>query len=120
VADVLRANSGASVRVFVVWEPVLPTDWGTPGAALTGNIPDGRATQFWDPDRRLSAALGGVAKLETLAAVRNVSFRMKDVVWDAALVYPAGTRWGNPAALLVAPVVKYREDLSDTLKRVLR
>jgi hypothetical protein len=112
---VLRENGAAHVRVFIVWEPVLDTDWGRPALAQTGYVADRRALHFWDRDRKLSAALGGAANLDWLAASRRIGFRMKDVVWDAALVYPPGARWGSRARLLVAPVVKYREELAEAL-----
>jgi len=54
-AEVLRANQGADVRVFVIWEPVLLTDWRRPSQSQTSYVPDRRATHFWDLDRRLSA-----------------------------------------------------------------
>jgi hypothetical protein len=101
---VLRENPGARLRVFVIWEPVLANDWGTPAQALTANVPDRRVVQFFDRERRLSAMLGGVAHLESLASDRRIAFRMKDVIWDTALVYPAGASWGTPAKLMVAPV----------------
>jgi len=115
VADVLREYGAAPVRVFVVWEPVLATDWGNPGAAMTSYIPDPRAIHFWDPGRRLSALYGGPANLPRLAATQKAGFHMKDVVWDTALVYPPGLKWGAPATLLVAPVVKHRSDLAAAL-----
>lgn len=96
----------------MVWEPVLATDWGTPSQTLTSNVPDTRAKHFWDHDHLLSANYGDAPKVETLAGIHKISFRMKDVVWDTALVYPPGTKWGSPATLLVAPVVKYRDDLA--------
>jgi len=118
VADVLRANPNAKVQVLVVWEPVLSTDWGTPSDAVTGNVPDARAIHFWDPQRRLSAAYGDAPKLDLLAGIRKISFKMKDVVWDTALVYPPRAKWGVPAELLIAPVVKYRDDLSEAITRL--
>jgi hypothetical protein len=117
---VLRADPDLKVRVFVIWEPVLATDWGTPSPTLTGNVPDPRAVHFWDPEHRLSAAYGDAPKLDLLAGVRQVSFRMNDVVWDTALVYPPGANWGVPADLLVAPVVKYRADLAEAIARLAR
>jgi len=120
VAGVLRANPGAKTRVFVIWEPVLTTDWGTPSQSITANVPDPRAAHFWDPARRLSAAYGDAPRLDRLAAIRHVGFRMKDVVWDVALVYPPGARWGSPAELLVAPVVQYRERLGEAIARLSR
>jgi hypothetical protein len=53
--------------------------------------------------------LGGPAKLAALARSQEVGFRMKDVIWDALLVYPPGAVWGEPAELLVAPVVDFPE-----------
>jgi hypothetical protein len=100
------------VRVLAVWEPVLATDWGSPNPTLTSMIPDPRAIQFWDHDRRLSQMLGGRDKLGGLALRERIGFRMKDVIWDTALLYPPGARWGAPAELLVAPVVKFREELA--------
>ncbi len=111
----LLGHPKADTRVFVVWEPVLTTDWGTPSQALTAYVADRRAVHFWDHDRVLSAMLGGAGKLETLADERNIGFRMKDVVWDTALVYPPGARWGGRAKLLVAPVTKYRPELERSL-----
>jgi hypothetical protein len=112
---VLRSNARANVRVFVVWEPVLTMDWGTPSQALTSYVPDPRAVHFWDRDRRLSAMYGGAARLPALADTEQVGFRMKDVVWDTALVYAPGQPWGGKAKLLVAPVMKYRAELSGAL-----
>lgn len=102
--------------MLIVWEPVLVTDWGTPSASLTSYVADARAAHFWDRGRRLSAMFGGAVKLPGLAGVEKVSFRMKDVVWDAALVYPAGAAWGSPARVLVAPVFKFQDELAAALR----
>ncbi len=88
VADVLRTHSRADVRVFVVWEPILITDWRRPGPSQTAYLPDPRATHFWDPAHRLSALYGGRANLPALAANEEVGFPMRAAIWDAALVYP--------------------------------
>ena len=101
--------------MFVVWEPVLPTDWGRPSPSLTGFVPDPRAKHFWDPQRKLSALLGGAPALGGLAGERKIGFHMNTVIWDAALVYPPGGRLGPGAKLLVAPVVKFRSDLGAAL-----
>ncbi|MBZ5619449.1 MAG: hypothetical protein LAQ69_12110 [Acidobacteriia bacterium] len=114
----MRANSRANVRVFVIWEPVLVTDWWRPSQALTSLVPDPRAVHFYDLRRQLSGMYGGRSKLDTLAGIRKVGFRMKNVVWDAALVYPPGAKWGSPAQLLVAPVVEYRDDLADAMAQL--
>jgi hypothetical protein len=116
VADVLRANARKDLRVFVIWEPVLVTDWGTPSPSLTSYVADPRVMHYWDRGRRLSSILGGAGKLPALAGMEQVGFRMKDVVWDVALLYPAAAVWGQPAKLLVAPVNEYREEIAAALR----
>ena len=37
------------VRVLVIWEPILATDWKAPSHSTLARIPDRRARQFWDP-----------------------------------------------------------------------
>ena len=77
--QLLRENNGANVRVFVVWEPVLATDFAAPSTAALARIPDIRASQYWDGKRVLSHLLGE----------RNRS----TVVWDSIAVYAPGTLW---------------------------
>jgi len=101
--------------VFVVWEPVLPTDWTAPEKSLPSFIWDSRVRHYYDKDRKLSAALGGPQRINSLAADAQVAFRMKDVIWDAALVYAPGVKWGQQAKTIVAPVVKYREQIAAAL-----
>ncbi len=54
--------------------------------------------------------LGGICleQVDSLAAERQIAFKMKDVVWDAALLYAPGVKWGARAnVLMVAPVFKF-------------
>ena len=113
----MRAHRAKAVRVLVVWEPVLPTDWGSPSPSLTSFVGDARAIHFWDRGRRLSGRLGGPSVIESLARTKKVDFQMGDLIWDAALVYPPGARWGDRAETLLAPVVDYAEDLAAALAR---
>ena len=108
-------NQDSNLRVFVIWEPVIVTDWGTPGNTITALVADPRASHFWDRELRLSALYGNTSRLDTLAAKSHVDFNMGDVVWDAALVYPPGVRWGSPAKVIVAPVVDYPDELKGAL-----
>ncbi len=67
------------MRVFVIWEPVLPTDFVAPSTAALARIPDTRAAQYWDGKRALSHLLGERNRLT--------------VVWDHIAVYSPGTLW---------------------------
>jgi hypothetical protein len=75
----MREINSQNVRVFVVWEPVLPTDCVAPSTAALARIPDSRAAQFWDKTRALSHLLGEHS--------RSI------VVWDYIAVYASGTLW---------------------------
>jgi len=75
----LREINSQDVRVFVIWEPVLPTDFGAPSTAALGRIPDVRAAQYWDRKRMLSHLLG--------------EHNRSTLVWDYIAVYAPGTLW---------------------------
>ena len=91
---------------------MLLTDWRRPGGSQAAFIRDARATHLWDIDHGLSELYGGPEHLESLASTEKVSFPMQRAIWDAALLYPPGVKWGGRANLLVAPVVKYRDELA--------
>jgi hypothetical protein len=67
------------VRVFVIWEPVLPTDFVAPSTSALGRIPDARAAQYWDGKRALSHLLG--------------EHNRSSVIWDYIAVYAPGELW---------------------------
>jgi hypothetical protein len=66
-------------RSFVVWEPVLFTDWWSPSTATLGRISNTRAVQFWDKERLISRAMG--------------EHDRGSIVWDNIAVFPAGATW---------------------------
>jgi len=70
-------------RIFVIWEPVLSTDFVAPSTAALERIPDVRAVQYWDRKRALSHLLG--------------EHNRSTEVWDYIAVYAPGTLWqGTP------------------------
>ena len=77
--QLLRAINSKDVRIFVIWEPVLATDFTAPSTAALARISDLRASQYWDRNRTLSHLLGE----------RDRS----TVVWDYIAVYTPGTMW---------------------------
>lgn len=92
----LRDFRDPNLRVFVVWEPVLFTDWHAPGAGAVGRVPDIRVKQFWDKPRTLSRAI-----------------RPDHIVWDYVALFPPGVRWDAafPAPQFSgAPVVRVIDD----------
>src|ERR1700745_2568768 len=75
----LREINGQDVRVFVIWEPVLATDFTAPSTAALARIPDLRAAQYWDRKRALSHLLG--------------EHNRSSVVWDHIAIFAPETLW---------------------------
>jgi hypothetical protein len=98
--------SGKPVRAFVVWEPVLPTDWGAPSTAALNRISDGRASQYWDKGRLVSKLMG--------------EHDTDSIVWDHIAVYPPGATWNHhPALFADGPVVKVIGPAREAITRAL-
>ena len=88
--EILTGSAHDSIRVFVIWEPVLWTDGlRHAGRSLALHLPDPRARHYWDPGRSLSA--------EILRSPWTRSDRIPGsaygVVWDWVAAYPRGMRW---------------------------
>ena len=99
-------HSGDRVRAFVVWESVLPTDWGSPSTATLSRISDPRVQQYWDKDRLLSKAMGEKDK--------------SSIVWDWVGVYGGKARWQeHPPKPLFSdgPIVDVLPGLNDAFRK---
>ena len=79
------------MRVFVIWEPVLPTDFVAPSTAALRRVSDARAAQYWDRKRALSHLLG--------------EHNPSSVVWDYIAVYAPRKLWQD-----VPPKPIYSDD----------
>jgi hypothetical protein len=96
------------VRVFVVWEPVLPTDWTAPSTAALRRIADARAAQFWDKGRLISHLMG--------------EHDRRSVVWDFIAIYGQGVAWNDqpPQAIFEGgPVVRVKQPARAALAQAL-
>jgi hypothetical protein len=106
---ILEELAGKPVRAFVIWEPVLPTDWSSPSSAALRRISDTRAAQFWDKDRLISHSMG--------------EHDSRSVVWDHIAVYPPGVIWADgppPALYRGGPVVGVIAEARAALAQALR
>jgi len=103
----LARHSERKLRVLVVWEPILPTDWQPPSGSTLGRIADGRVRQFWDPKHAVSAQLKDRANLNPPQPKPDCCVQ-KGFYWDEAILYPAGKHWKDASASLFwnGPVVK--------------
>ena len=101
----LEQHPQQKVRVFAVWEPILPTDWSPPTTSALGRLSDRRVVQFWDKDHVLTKIM---AESRDPKSGPDCCVR-KGVLWDLIAVYPAGAIWDQslPAPVLFnGPVVR--------------
>jgi len=78
--NLLGEQHDPSIRAFVIWEPVLPTDLGAPSTATLRRLSDLRVSQYWDKDHLVSRLMGESDRAS--------------VVWDYVAVYRPGELWG--------------------------
>lgn len=106
IENVLKELPGKSVRVLVVWEPVLATDWGAPSTASLHRLSDFRAAQYWDKDRLISKSLG--------------EHDRKTIVWDHIAVYPPGSTWKAKTPLFAdGPIVNVLAPAREAITKAL-
>jgi hypothetical protein len=109
IERVLREERDPNIRVWVVWEPVLPTDLGAPSTATLRRVSDPRASQYWDKGHLISRLLGERDR--------------RSVVWDYVAVYPPGTLWDKapPQALYSnAPVIRSVDGTKEAVRQALQ
>jgi hypothetical protein len=103
----LQEFSGKPIRAFVIWEPVLPTDWTSPSTATLRRISDIRAAQFWDKNRLISHSMG--------------EHDRGSIVWDYVAVYLVGVLWENSPPKAVyqgGPVVQVTDQMRSAVAQV--
>jgi hypothetical protein len=96
------------LRVFVIWERVLASDWAPPANSVLARIPDPRAAQFWDRERTLSRSMG------------EKDGDRQSIVWDWVAVYKPGARWTAALpepAFSGRPVADVAEKLTESVRR---
>jgi hypothetical protein len=93
------------VRVFAVWQPMLPTDWAAPATSVLGRLSNRRVQQYWDKNHVLATRMKHDARAPQ--PVQECCVR-SGTLWDLAAVYPAGSTWPDsmpPAVVFSGPVV---------------
>ncbi|HET7748906.1 MAG TPA: hypothetical protein VFK81_05965 [Terriglobales bacterium] len=88
------------IRVLVVWEPILPTDWLPPSGMVQGRLADSRVIQFWDRGHLVAKALAGQLPSST------DGYRSRGVLWDFVALYDKQAKWNVSQPVLTgSPVV---------------
>lgn len=80
---VLKQIQDPNLRVYVVWLPILRKDNEGRVPKATTFVPDKRATNYWDGDKKLSRDFA-----ETLDFIEK-----SKPAWDIYLVYGKDAKW---------------------------
>jgi hypothetical protein len=105
------------MKVYAIWEPMIPTDWGRPVTYVLARLRDSRTAQFWDPDHRFARELSKAARDPQ---PEPKCCRRDGVLWDLAAVYPPGATWDNtlpPAVFFDGAVLNVKDDLESELAK---
>jgi len=97
------------IQVFVIWEPVLPTDLAAPSTMTLKRISDTRASQYWDKEHLISKLIGERDR--------------ESVVWDYVAVYQPGKLWEQaPPEPLYSnvPVIRGIDGTREAIQKLLR
>ena len=116
LADEMEKAGGAGLRTFVIWEPVLATDWGPPGAAALARMAGRNVLQFWDRPHALSAAIRSAGDDDRILGARRLK---NPIVWDYVAVFAPGVRWDDRFPVPVyagAPVLDVIDELRPHLR----
>jgi hypothetical protein len=81
IQKLLNEQHDTVIRVFVIWEPVLPTDLASPSTRTLARVSDLRASQYWDKEHLVSRSLGETDR--------------SSVVWDYVAAYQPGKLWNE-------------------------
>ena len=93
------------MRVFAVWEPILPTDWSEPTSPVLRRLSDQRVRQFWDRGHVMAKVMAASREPQSKAECCE----RRGILWDLIAVYPAGSGWSENlphATLFNGPVVR--------------
>ncbi len=70
------------VKVYSVWQPILPSDIELTVGRATKSLPDPRVSHFWDGENVFAQTFAPVLGLENQA-------------WDVYLLYNSDAVWGD-------------------------
>jgi hypothetical protein len=105
-----------------VWEPILPTDFSSPGAAVLSRLSDPRVAQYWDKNHLFADQLGHRLESDPDHPRPNCC-SYEGIQWDEVAVYSQDAHWNGQlprAAFLNGPVVRaldFSNVVSDLLSK---
>lgn len=103
------------MKVFAIWEPILPWDRRRPGSGDLGRLSDQRVRHFWDTQHLLAKKMSEDARDPQ---PKQQCCERSGTLWDLAAVYPRGAVWTQalPAAIFFdGPVVRVRSGIESAI-----
>lgn len=100
------------MRVFVVWEPILASDFMAPTTGVLRRIPDVRVRHYWDEGHVLASVMKRDARPPQ---PKEECCDNDGVLWDLVAIYPKGARWEAsmpPAVVFDGPVYRVTPQMS--------
>ena len=110
IENLLKQNPEA-LRVFVVWEPILPSDWARPTRLVLSRIPDRRVAQYWDRGHLIAEDVRN-----HLPAFELHCCTSEGILWDVVALYPEGSGWDHSVPVFIdGPIYKVWSQLENKL-----
>jgi hypothetical protein len=104
---VLKQNPNPHIRVFAVWEPILPTDYSSPSTGVLARLSDPRVAQYWDKSHLFAEQLARRLKSDPNHP-RPRCCDESGIDWDEVAVYRQDVHWDDQlprAVFLDGPIV---------------
>ena len=108
------------VRVFVVWQSILESDWTRPGAGILHRVHDTRARQYWDPENIFPKVLRDRMRADASHPLPSCCEAHEGIPWDLVAVYAPGAQWSDslPAAAYIdGPVYQVKAALTQAISK---
>ncbi len=113
IEGLLKQLPTDKLRVFVVWEPILPSDWQSPTNPVLSRIPDLRASQYWDKDHLVATLLR-----EHVPPDEPNCCNKDGVLWDLVALYPKHSVLKSAPSFIAGPVVKAVNNAKERLSEM--
>ena len=103
-----------------MWEPILPTDYSSPGTAVLARLSDPRVEQYWDKNHLFAEQLGRTIESDA-GQPQPKCCTLKGIQWDEVAVYGRDARWNDqlPRAVFLNGPVVHSLDFSKTVTDLL-
>ncbi|MGC2091170.1 MAG: hypothetical protein WA638_17225, partial [Candidatus Acidiferrales bacterium] len=107
----LKQNPDPRIRVFAVWEPILPTDYSSPSTGVLERLSDPRVVQYWDKNHLFAEQLARQLKSDPNSPQPSCC-DWRGINWDEVAVYRQDAHWDEqlPRAVFLDGTIVHAVD----------